>query len=77
MLCVEYGQQFLQSSKMTDIMRLKICNKFCINLEKIAPTNNEMLSKAFRDETIRINLIGQSLVEILKCCYSCRVLNTE
>jgi len=39
---------------MTDIKRWRICNKLSINLEKIAPENNEMLSKAFRDEAMRI-----------------------
>ena len=53
--CVEYGLQFLQSSKMTNIKRWRICNKLCINLEKIATENSEMLSKAFRDEAMRIN----------------------
>lgn len=52
--CVEYGLQFLQSSKMTNIKRWRICNKLCINLEKIAHKNNEMLSKAFCDEAMRI-----------------------
>lgn len=54
MLCVEYGLQFLQSSKMVDIKRWRICNKFCVNLEETAPKNNEMLSKTFRDEAMRI-----------------------
>jgi len=39
---------------MTNIKRWRICNKLCINLEKIAHKNNEMLSKAFCDEAMRI-----------------------
>jgi hypothetical protein len=39
---------------MADIKRWRICNKFCINLDETAPKNNEILSKTFRDEAMRI-----------------------
>jgi hypothetical protein len=52
--CVEYDLQFLQPSKIADIERWRICNEFCINFEETTPKNNEMLSKVFRSEAMRI-----------------------